>query len=214
MRPIATWAEMKEVMHMRFVPSHYTRDLFKKLQELRQGMRNVDEYYKEMEVSMIRANVLESEEQTMARFLNGLNHPIKKIVEFQPYDSLVALVHQATKAERQIIDEFKYAKQKASFAGKQSSSMPQMAIAPPSSTTKGPQRTSSATNRAPQAFKKAPPQSTNPNATQVKSSSITCFKCGGSGHKSFECDNNKVMILNAEGEIGRASCRERVCLYV
>ena len=69
-----------------------------------------------MEVSMIRANVLESEEQTMASFLNGLNHPIKKIVEFQPYDSLLALVHQATKAERQIIDDFKYANDALCFA--------------------------------------------------------------------------------------------------
>ena len=95
MPPISTWDEMKEVMHRRFVPPHYTRDLFKKLQELRQGMRTVNENYKEMEVSMIRANVLEPQEQTMARFFNGLNHPIKKIVEFQPYDTLVVLVHQA-----------------------------------------------------------------------------------------------------------------------
>ena len=176
-------------------------------------MRTVDEYYKEMEVSMIRANVLESEEQTMARFLNGLNHPIKKIVEFQPYDSLVALVHQDTKAERQIIADFKYEKQRASFANKQSSSTPPMAIEPPSSTTKGPQRTSSATNRAPQAFKKATPQTTNQNATQVKSSSITCFKCGGSGHKSFECVNNKVMIVNAEGERDSMSEGEYYALH-
>ena len=133
---------MKEVMHRRFVPSHYKRDLFKKLQELRQGMRTIDEYYKEMEVSMIRANVLESEEQAMARILNGLNYPIKKIVEFQPYNSLVALVHQATKAERQIIEDAKYAKQKAFFASKPSSSMPPMAQATPPSNTKGPQRSS------------------------------------------------------------------------
>ena len=80
---------------------------------------------------MIRANVLESEEQAMARFLNGLNYPIKKIVEFQPYNSLVALVHQATKAERQIIEDAKYAKQKAFFASKPTSSTPPMAQAPP-----------------------------------------------------------------------------------
>ena len=88
------------------------RVVTKKLQELRQEMTIVDEYYKEMEVSMIRANVLESQDQTMASFLNGLNNPIKKIVEFQPYDSLVALVHQATKVERQIMEDVKYAKQR------------------------------------------------------------------------------------------------------
>ena len=53
---------------------------------------------------------MEDDEQTMARFLNGLNHPIKKIADFQPYSSLIELVHQATKAKRQVQDDFKYAK--------------------------------------------------------------------------------------------------------
>ena len=52
---------------------------FKKLQLLKQGTKLVEEYYKEMEIAMIRANVIEDEEKTVARFLNGLNHPIKKI---------------------------------------------------------------------------------------------------------------------------------------
>ena len=90
------------------IKSHYTRDLFKKLQELKQGIKYVDEYFKEMETSMMRANVEQSEEQTMARFMNGLNYPIKRIVEFQPYTSLMELVHQATKAERQVADDIKY----------------------------------------------------------------------------------------------------------
>ena len=112
-----------------------------------------------------------------------------------------------------ISGDFKYAKQKASFANKQSSSTPPMAQTPTPSNTKGPQRTSSATNRAPQAFKKATPQATNQSANQVKSSSITCFKCGGSGHKSFECVNNKVMIVNAEGERDSMSEGEYYALH-
>ena len=46
--PIATWDEMKEVMHTRFVPEHYTRDLFNKLTKLTQGTKSVEDYYKEM----------------------------------------------------------------------------------------------------------------------------------------------------------------------
>ena len=48
----------------------------------------------------------------MARFLNGLTYPIKKIVEFQPYENLVELIYQAMKAERQVADELKYVKDK------------------------------------------------------------------------------------------------------
>jgi hypothetical protein len=51
--PIATWEEMKEQMRVRFVPAHYTRDLFKKLQVLKQGTKTVEEYFQEMEIAMI-----------------------------------------------------------------------------------------------------------------------------------------------------------------
>ena len=97
--PITTWAQMKDVMRARFMPTYYNCDLFKKLQLLKQGTKSVEEYYKEMEIAMIRANVKEDDEKTMARFLNGLNHPIKKIADFQPYSNLIELVHQATKVE-------------------------------------------------------------------------------------------------------------------
>uniref|UniRef100_A0A2N9EJA0 Retrotransposon gag domain-containing protein n=1 Tax=Fagus sylvatica TaxID=28930 RepID=A0A2N9EJA0_FAGSY len=48
-------------------------DLYQKLQNLTQGSRSVEDYHKEMEVAMIRANIEEDREATMARFLSGLN---------------------------------------------------------------------------------------------------------------------------------------------
>src|SRR3954466_24091 len=65
-----------------------------------------------MELNMIRANIEERDEQTMARFLNGLNHPIKRITEFQKYNNMVELVHIAAKAERQVQEDIKYNKQR------------------------------------------------------------------------------------------------------
>ena len=56
---VETWEEMKRVMRKRFVPTYYYRELYNKLQNLRQGNRGVEEYYKEMEVSMARANIEE-----------------------------------------------------------------------------------------------------------------------------------------------------------
>ena len=67
---------MKREMRARFVPKHYRRDLFDKLQNLKQGSLNVDEYYKEMEMAMIRANVYEDEEQSIPRFMSGLHRNI------------------------------------------------------------------------------------------------------------------------------------------
>ena len=51
-----------------------------------QGNKSVEEYQKELEVAMIRANVNEDEEVTMSRFLNGLNKDINNIVKLQSYD--------------------------------------------------------------------------------------------------------------------------------
>ena len=52
--PITTWPQMKDVMRARFVPTYYNLVLFKKLQLLKQGTKSVEEYYKEMEIAMIR----------------------------------------------------------------------------------------------------------------------------------------------------------------
>ncbi|XP_040957908.1 uncharacterized protein [Gossypium hirsutum] len=62
-RPISTWAEMKAVMHKRFVPSYYHRELYQRLQILTQGNRSVEDYYKDMEIAMIRADVEEDLEK-------------------------------------------------------------------------------------------------------------------------------------------------------
>jgi len=101
-RPVASWEEMKELMKRRFVPNHYYRDLYLKLQGLNQGSRSVDEYFKEMEIAIIRSNVIEDREATMARFLNVLNRDIANVVELQHCVELEDMVHMATKVERQI----------------------------------------------------------------------------------------------------------------
>ena len=101
-RPIETWEEMKTTMRRRFVPSHYYRDLYQKLQSLTQGYRSVDNYHKEMKIAMIRANVEGDKEATMARFLNGFNWDIANVVELQHYVDLEDMVLLAIKVERQL----------------------------------------------------------------------------------------------------------------
>ena len=61
------------------MPNHYYRDLYIKLLCLNQGSKSVDKYFKEMEIIMIWANVIEDREATMTRFLNGLNMDIAMI---------------------------------------------------------------------------------------------------------------------------------------
>ena len=101
-RPVETWRELKAIMRRRFVPSHYYRDLYQKLQNLIQGSRSVEDYHKEMEVAMIRANVVEDREAIMKRFLRGLNREIANVVELQHYEEVEDMVHMAMKVERRL----------------------------------------------------------------------------------------------------------------
>ncbi|PKI44504.1 hypothetical protein CRG98_035091 [Punica granatum] len=56
-----------------------------------------------MEVAMIRANVEEDWEATMARFLAGLNREIQNAIELQHYVELEDMVHMAIKIENQFM---------------------------------------------------------------------------------------------------------------
>jgi len=72
---------MKSFIRRRFVPSHYYRELYQRLQSLSQGTESVDDYFKEMKLVVIRANIEEDMEVTMARFMNCLDHDITHIME-------------------------------------------------------------------------------------------------------------------------------------
>jgi len=85
-----------------YVPKHYYKELFNRLQMITQGSKTVEEYQKELEATMIRANVNEDEEVTMSRFLNGLNRDITNVVELQSYVELEELVHLAIKVRGQL----------------------------------------------------------------------------------------------------------------
>lgn len=71
------------------------------LQTLSQGFRSVDEYFKEMKVTIIRANISEDKVAMMVRFLNELNKEIDNIVELQHYMKIDDMIHMVVKIEKQ-----------------------------------------------------------------------------------------------------------------
>jgi hypothetical protein len=62
----------------------------------------VEDYNKEMEIAMIRANVVEDRKATMTRFFNGMNKDIANVIELQHYVEVEDMVHMALKVERQL----------------------------------------------------------------------------------------------------------------
>ena len=77
---------------------------------------SVEDYYTEMEVAMVRANVVEDKEATIARFLGGLNREIANIVELHHYGELEEMLHLAIKVERRLKKKsiFRYSSQSSS----------------------------------------------------------------------------------------------------
>lgn len=186
-RPVRSWEEMKAIMRKRFIPSHYYRDLYQKLQGLTQGLMSVEDYHKEMEIAMIRANVEEDREATMARFLHGLNRDIANVVELQHYVEIEDMVHMAMKVERQL-------KRKGSSRFNSGSS------------SWKPNKEKETFSKPRVEYPKAPREGdhqvkTKPDAQPSRNREIKCFKCLGLGHIASQCPNKRVMIMKGNGDI-------------
>jgi len=98
-----SWHDLKLCMRPRFVPPHYRKKLLMKLQWLHQGPRIVDEYFKDLEVTLTKINMHESKESKITRFVSGLRREIQNVVELYEYTSLDKLVHLAIKVQSQLL---------------------------------------------------------------------------------------------------------------
>jgi hypothetical protein len=119
-------------------------------------------------------------------FLNGLNHPIKKITDFQLYFNLLELVHQATKAERQVQEDYKYSKYSSKTYG--SYTQASTTTTPPTTTRATPSTGDKSSSKQPitslshptsRTSKPRTSSSTPPTDATTKTSAIQCLTCKG-----------------------------------
>ena len=61
----------------------------------------MEEYTAEFDNLMLKGELVEPEEQTIARYLGGLKYEIAKVVQLQPYWSLNDVSKLALKVEKQ-----------------------------------------------------------------------------------------------------------------
>ena len=80
---IKKWEKMRRELTRKFLPPHYYQDNFIQLQNLRQKSLSVEEYTREFEKLMMKCDIQEKEEQTIDRYLGGLNTDIAHLVQLQ-----------------------------------------------------------------------------------------------------------------------------------
>ena len=182
-------------MRRRFVPNHYYRDLYLKLQGLNQGYKTVDEYHKEMEIAMIRANVVEDREATMARFLNGLNRDIANVVELQYYVELEDMVHMATKVERQLRKGHVQPGFNSGSSSSWKTTLKREGIVQPRSFV--PFKTEPSTAKV-----DVPTGAKGKSKTQpIRTHDVKWFRCQGHEHYASECPNKRIMMIRDDGHM-------------
>jgi len=74
-----------------------------KLQRLHQGPRTVKEYFEDLETTLTKINIPNSDESKITMFVSGLRREIRDVVELYEYSSIKKLVHLAIKVESQIL---------------------------------------------------------------------------------------------------------------
>jgi hypothetical protein len=64
-------------MKVKFIPRDYQITLFRRMQNLRQKLMTVKEYTEEFYKLNIRASHLESDDEKVAKYMNGLRYDIQ-----------------------------------------------------------------------------------------------------------------------------------------
>jgi hypothetical protein len=74
---IKSWDRMVAKMKEKFIPKDYQITLFRRMQNLRQKLMSVKEYTEEFYKLNIRAGHRESDDEKVARYMNGLRYDIQ-----------------------------------------------------------------------------------------------------------------------------------------
>ena len=148
---------------------------------------SVGEYMREFEQLLLREGIHKPHEQTVARFLNGLNSLIARKVELQTYFTLdhvfkLALVVKKRKQEKKVFTK--------PFLRKQVSSKPPFKPFIPLKLE--------GTSRVDKGKTVARP---SPKELHKKLEGKKYFKCQGYGHFQYDCPNQSVMTMQEVKEV-------------
>jgi hypothetical protein len=99
---IKSWDRMITKMKEKFIPRDYQITLFKRMQNLRQKLMIVREYTEEFYRLNIRAGHRESDDEKVARYLNGLRYDIQDELSMVTIQTVEDAYQMALKVEEKM----------------------------------------------------------------------------------------------------------------
>jgi hypothetical protein len=99
---IKSWDRMIAKMKAKFIPRDYQITLFRRMQNLRQKLMTVREYTEEFYRLNIRAGHRESDDEKVARYLNGLRYDIQDELSMVTIRTVEDAYQMALKAEEKL----------------------------------------------------------------------------------------------------------------
>lgn len=97
--PIHCWLKIKRLLRNRFLSPDYDQVLFQQNLNCRQGNRTVNQYVTKFFRLASRNNLVETESQQVARFINGLRLAIQDRVSVVPLHTISDALRLAIRIE-------------------------------------------------------------------------------------------------------------------
>jgi flagellar motility protein MotE (MotC chaperone) len=201
---IKSWDRMIAKMKAKFIPRDYQITLFRRMQNLRQKLMTVKEYTEEFYKLNIRAGHRESDDEKVARYMNGLRYDIQDEMSMTTIRTVEDAYQMALKAEEKL-------SRKPGQRGRGRSQPKGKSVAqdrfqkskddwkkPQTRTERGgsSQRGQHAEQRR-QHTEQGGGYADNNTFPRTRGRGrgrggvITCFTCGKNGHKSVDCPDRK-----------------------
>nr|TKR98577.1 hypothetical protein D5086_0000201680 [Populus alba] len=181
---ISDWEEMKERLKEKYLPIDYEQMMFEEMLQLRQGALTVDQYTDRFHELTTRSRIVETDQQTLARYRNGLRGDLYK-------EMLIARLINVNEAYQLAL---RLEKQLQSTSGKR-----------PMLMDLNTGRTSNFPMQKPQTPVNKPRSSWSgeqTGRTRAATEGPQCYKCKGFGHYAVVCPTrDKKLAFICEREL-------------